>query len=110
MPTEEENRLEIQKYGHNDLLELWRQITDEEVQPQQKFSGKSWDPGKAFEYLILRAFEFEGAEVRWPFSVELGGENVEELDGVIYTDGLACYYREQGLVGRRQFSACCETS
>ncbi len=48
-----------------------------------------WESGKAFEYLILRAFELEGAEVRWPYRVTIEGEEIEQIDGVVYADGLA---------------------
>jgi hypothetical protein len=53
-----------------------------------------WEPGKAFEYLILRAFELEGAVVTWPYVIQLspsetGGET-EQIDGAVYVDGLAC--------------------
>jgi hypothetical protein len=44
----------------------------------------SWDAGKAFEYLIIRAFQLDGAEVKYPYSVRLLGEELEQVDGVIY--------------------------
>lgn len=55
---------------------------------------EGWEPGKAFEYLILRAFELEGAGVTWPYVIRLplsetGGET-EQIDGAVYVDGLAC--------------------
>lgn len=55
---------------------------------------EGWEPGKAFEYLVLRAFELEGATVTWPYVtdvslLEAGGET-EQIDGAIYVDGLAC--------------------
>jgi hypothetical protein len=49
-----------------------------------------WAPGKAFEHLVLRAFQLDGAEVRWPYSVELGDEVVEQIDGAIHWGGLSC--------------------
>lgn len=49
-----------------------------------------WEPGKAFEYLVLRTFQLDGAEVRWPYSVKLFGEVVEQIDGVVYCSGLSC--------------------
>ena len=49
-----------------------------------------WPPGKAFEYLILRAFELDGATVRWPFEVTLGDSVVEQIDGVVYASHLSC--------------------
>lgn len=46
--------------------------------------------GKALEYSILRAFEIEGATVRWPYSVKMDGDEIEQIDGVVYSDGLSC--------------------
>jgi hypothetical protein len=51
---------------------------------------RGWPPGKLFEYLILRAFELDGAEVRWPFEVMLGDSVVEQIDGVVYAGHLSC--------------------
>jgi hypothetical protein len=42
------------------------------------------------EYVVLRAFELDGAQVRWPFTVEMADETVEQIDGAIYTESLAC--------------------
>jgi len=63
------------------LRKLWAQIV----------SGNTaeWPSGKAMEYLILRAFELDGATVVWPFDVSSGGKTIEQIDGVIYVDGLA---------------------
>lgn len=49
-----------------------------------------WPAGRAFEYLILRAFELDGATVRWPFEVTLGGIVVEQIDGAVYAGSLSC--------------------
>jgi len=48
--------------------------------------------GKAFEYLILRAFELDGAEVKWPYPVSLygQGEVIEEIDGSVRINALYC--------------------
>ncbi len=43
-----------------------------------------WPAGRAFEYLVLRAFELEGATVRYPFTVNLPTGISEQIDGVIY--------------------------
>ena len=51
---------------------------------------RGWARGKAFEHIILRGFALEGAEVRWPFEVRYQGQALEQIDGVIYSDGLAC--------------------
>lgn len=51
---------------------------------------RGWPAGKAFEYLILRAFELEGAEVTWPFSVLQDGKELEQIDGAVHDNGLHC--------------------
>lgn len=49
-----------------------------------------WPAGKAFEYLILRAFELDGATVRWPFDVTVDDAVVEQIDGAVYAGHLSC--------------------
>lgn len=70
----------IAKYERSALNRLWKLIED------GKTETDGWEAGKALEYLILRAFEIEGATVRWPFQVS----NLEQIDGVIYADSLSC--------------------
>jgi len=84
MTTETEYHHRISKYTWKDLLNLWKQIQAE--------TTPGWSPGKALEYLILRAFQLEGADVRWPYIVKLDEDSneFEQLDGAIYTQGLAC--------------------
>lgn len=53
-------------------------------------STPGWPAGRAFEHMILRAFELDGADVRWPFTVDIDGEVVEQVDGAVYAAGLAC--------------------
>ncbi|HEV7589801.1 MAG TPA: restriction endonuclease [Longimicrobium sp.] len=53
-------------------------------------TAAGWPPGKAFEYLILRAFELDGAVVRFPFEVTLGDAVIEQIDGVVYSGHLSC--------------------
>ncbi len=81
MPTDAECISRITALGYEELLEFWGRIEAGGV--------PDWDPGRPFEYLILRAFQLEGAEVRWPYTVALAEENVEQIDGVIYAAGLA---------------------
>jgi hypothetical protein len=60
---------------------------------QELSSGRTpagWASGKAFEHIVLRGFELEGAEVIWPFNVQLIGETVEQIDGAVYHGGLSC--------------------
>src|ERR1700722_12583710 len=67
MPTGEEYESRIKKLNWNGLLKLWRAITAGDT--------PGWEPGKALEYLILRAFDLDNAQVRWPFSVFLFGRD-----------------------------------
>jgi len=64
-----------------DLRKLWKQIV----------AGKThgWEPGIAFEYLVLRAFELEGAKVQYSFPVRLSSGINEQIDGVVYVDDLS---------------------
>jgi hypothetical protein len=64
------------------LRDLWDQPTSARV--------PAWPPGKAFEYLILRAFELDGATVRWPFEVTLHDSVIEQIDGAVYAGHLSC--------------------
>lgn len=82
MSTEYEYQLKISDLDHSGLLTLWQAIEVGAVE--------GWAPGKALEYLVLRAFQLEGAAVRWPYSVNIGEEEVEQIDGVVYMSGLSC--------------------
>lgn len=64
-----------------------------------------WEPGKAFEYLILRAFELDGAEVRWPYVVSLAGRVVEQIDGAVYAANLSCLVETKDTAGPVDFEA-----
>lgn len=78
MPTTEEYKANIRALSDDELIHLWDAIINEET------DTPGWEKGKAFEFLILRLFEKEGAIIRWPFSVSLFEENVEQIDGVIH--------------------------
>ena len=80
MPTTEEYKARIQRYQRRGLIRLWNRIIADDT--------PGWDNGKAFEFLILRAFELEGAIIRWPYSVAIFGESVEQIDGAIHFDDL----------------------
>jgi hypothetical protein len=82
MATSAECEANIQKCGWNDLRNLWERIAARQTGPE-------WDRGKAFEYLVLRAFQLDQAEVRWPYSVTLGGKVVEQIDGAVHVKGLS---------------------
>ncbi len=82
MPTEIDYQQRIAAYDYPQLLALWEEI--------QVGATPGWASGKAFEYLVVRAFELEAAAVTYPFSVQLGGTVVEQIDGAVYSDGLSC--------------------
>jgi hypothetical protein len=72
----------IQSLQWDELRTLWDNIENR--------STPGWDAGKAFEYLVLRAFQLDGAEIKWPYSVTFFDEVVEQIDGAIYYSGLSC--------------------
>jgi hypothetical protein len=72
----------IQSLQWDELRTLWDNIENR--------STPGWDAGKAFEYLVLRAFQLDGAQVRWPYSVKLFDEEVEQIDGAVHCLGLSC--------------------
>jgi hypothetical protein len=71
------------------LRALWENI--------EKRDTPQWEPGKAFEFLVLRAFQLDGAEIKWPYRVQLFGEEVEQIDGMIYCTGLSCLVESKDL-------------
>ena len=72
----------IRSLGWDGLRALWDNIENR--------STPGWDPGQAFEYLVIRAFQLDGARVRWPYSVLLFDEEVEQIDGAVHCLGLSC--------------------
>jgi hypothetical protein len=89
MPTEAEYRAKIAPCGWAELRTIWAGI--------QAGDTPGWEPGKAFEYLVLRAFELDGADVRWPYTVALFGEDVDQIDGALHCDGLSCLVESKDL-------------
>lgn len=85
--TEVELKDAIRELEWEDLLHIWQ----ERRKPEQQ---EKWGKGKFFEYAIIRAFELEGAEVKYPFNVPFpqsvndGKEVEEQIDGIIYEKGL----------------------
>lgn len=68
---------EIKQYEAAALLKQWRDHLN-------GIHGEfKWEDGKLFEYTVLRAFQIEGAIVRWPYSVRIDDENIEQIDGSI---------------------------
>jgi hypothetical protein len=74
------------------LLELWKRIALGKV--------PECASGKAMEHLVLRAFELDGAEVVWPYSVRLQGNEVEQIDGVVHCAGLSCLVESKDTTDR----------
>jgi Restriction endonuclease len=75
-----EAEAKIQTLDWGGLRDLWMKI--------QAGDTPDWDQGKAFEYLILRIFQLDGAVVRWPYRATLHGQVVEQIDGVVVAGGL----------------------
>jgi hypothetical protein len=89
MPTPSEYVAQVRALGWNDLQALWSAI--------ERRDTPRWEAGRALEYLVIRAFELDGAQGRWPYSVQLFGEDVEEIDGVVYCSGLSCLVESKDL-------------
>lgn len=82
MPTNQQYETEIKKLTWAGLQKLWTEITAGTV-------SNWWEPGKAFEYLVIRMFELSKAEVTWPYTVNvLGGQAEEQIDGALRFGGL----------------------
>src|ERR1700677_4471624 len=82
MPSDKEYEDRIAKCRRRDVLALWRQI--------EARNTPGWDPGKACEYCILRAFQLENANVIWPYHVYDQRDRSlerEQIDGAILVNG-----------------------
>jgi Restriction endonuclease len=71
-------RDKAQKLTWKSLLPLWRRI--------KEGATPGWDEGKAFEHLIVRAFELSSLRVEYPFDVPPGGRPIEQIDGMVFLD------------------------
>ena len=69
-------REKAQKLTWKSLPPLWQRIKDGET--------PGWDDGKAFEHLIVRAFELSDLRVEYPFDVPPGGKRIEQIDGMVF--------------------------
>lgn len=72
----------IRKLDWNGLRLLWGRV--------KAGHTPGWGAGKALEYLVLRGFELSGAEVVWPYEVNIANQVVEQIDGIAYFAGLSC--------------------
>lgn len=82
MPTYQEYESRIATYDWDAINSLWKKVEDRHT--------PDWGAGKALEYLIIRAFQLEGANVKYPYSVSIEGEEAEQIDGIVYSSGLSC--------------------
>jgi Restriction endonuclease len=64
------------------LATLWQNV--------KRRRTPGWMAGKAMEHLVLRAFQLSGADVIWPYTVNLGGQVVEQVDGMVTCNGITC--------------------
>lgn len=63
-----------------DLLQVWA-----DLKAKKPITG--WHSGKAFEYLVVRAFHLEApSDTRWPYGVTYPQRigTVEQIDGAVY--------------------------
>lgn len=84
MPTKskksnDDYRTLAQRWSYSDLLKVWNRIKSGGSVPE-------WSSGKAFEYLVIRAFEIEGLRVTYPYEVTYPQKFgiLEQVDGVVY--------------------------
>jgi hypothetical protein len=92
MSTRIEYEAAIGKLRWPDLNKLWISIKARDT--------PGWEPGKAFEYLILRMFELDGGDVRWPYRVKLFGDSeIEEIDGSVRWESLFCLVESKDEAG-----------
>ncbi|MGO8673340.1 MAG: restriction endonuclease [Capsulimonadaceae bacterium] len=79
MATTDEYRRLIQRQSHDGLVRMWNLLRNGE-------SPQGWAPGKALEFVLLRAFQLEGAGVEWPYSVYAARKEIEQVDGAVRVD------------------------
>jgi hypothetical protein len=82
MTSNAQYQAKIQTYQWDCLQVLWEEI--------KAGYTPGWESGRALEYLIGRAFELEGVDVTYPFSVQVGSTTIEQIDGALFLDSLSC--------------------
>ncbi|CAN1212378.1 Restriction endonuclease type IV Mrr domain-containing protein [Tumidithrix helvetica PCC 7403] len=93
MATPAEYEIKIKSLQWDGLRSLWDNI--------EKRNTPEWEAGKAFEYLVIRAFQLDGAEVRYPYSVGLFDEEIEQIDGAIHSSGLSCLIESKDFTDKK---------
>ena len=73
-PAEQANIATIRSYNWPKLKKLWSQI--------RLGNTPGWARGKALEYLLVRAFDLEGAEVVYPYNNSVSTAQ-EQFDGYV---------------------------
>jgi hypothetical protein len=70
---------EAASWTRDELLARW-----EGIKARVPLDG--WPDGRAFEYLVIRAFDLEGLIIRWPYVVQYPQRfgTVEQVDGAVY--------------------------
>lgn len=80
MASSEDYIAKIGTKNREELIALWNTRDSTTIK-------NDWDQGKVLEYTLLRAFELEGATIRWPYNVKIGddknGSVIEQIDGAI---------------------------
>lgn len=84
MAAREDYVARIEATDWEGLRGLWEQIL--------RGDTPGWEPGRAFEYLVIRAFQLGGAGVRWPYEVRDRDDEevIEEIDGAVHWGGMHC--------------------
>jgi len=65
-----------------DLVQFWEKVKQKDT--------PLWQNGKALEYLIIRAFELNGANVSYPYEIYKNGKPFEQIDWFVYVNNLSC--------------------
>jgi hypothetical protein len=74
-------RSQVEKMDWSGIAALWMKI--------KRSDTGDWYAGKALEHLVVRAFALSGLDVEYPYDVPPGGQPLEQIDGIVYLDGLA---------------------
>jgi hypothetical protein len=78
------NRRRAERWSRKDLVALWEKIRERE-------KIQDWADGRTLEYIVMRAFQLDGARIRWPYGVTYPQKfgTMEQNDGLVYCAGRA---------------------
>jgi hypothetical protein len=71
-----ESERRAQQLPWDGLRRLWQEIQDGEA--------PAWDPGRAFEHLVVRGSELSGPRVEYAYDVPPEGPIIEQIDGLVF--------------------------